>query len=194
MKRRTLLGGAIGAAFGALVGRVGRIGLGLGTARAATRLRPPGAEDGAAFLARCIRCFRCAEVCPPQAIRFESTGAPPQLSDTPFLEVRKRACILCMRCTEACPTGALQRIPAEHPAIARSVKMGRPVIDRQRCLAWNGQGVCRLCYYVCPYADRAIWLSGPRQAPIARADACVGCGLCEEACPDAARAIRVLPP
>lgn len=158
-------------------GGLAALSLGLWPRDAAARVRPPGALPEDAFARACIRCFRCAEVCPPKAIRFDGGD------DLPWLDLSDRACVLCMQCTEVCPTAALDG----------EVKMGTPVVDRERCLPWTGDGVCRLCWYACPYADEAIVLTGPRLAPVVRPDACPGCGLCEEACPTDVRAIRVVP-
>lgn len=186
MNRRTLLGGALSALAGLASG------LGARVARAARRLRPPGAKPGAAFERACIRCFRCAEVCPVQCIRFDGT-LDPRGSDLPYVEARDRGCVLCMKCTEACPTDALRPIPLDQAVIQREVRMGKPVLEHSRCLPWRGLGVCRACFYVCPYQGSAIVLVGPQQAPLFEAASCTGCGLCEEACPNYARAIRIQP-
>lgn len=186
VNRRGFLGGALGLLAGA--------GAGLGaTASRASRIRPPGALPRGEFERRCIRCFRCAEVCPPQAIRFHS-GLDLLGADSPFLKLEERACVLCMSCTQACPTGALAPIPLELTVVQARVKMGRPVLERKRCLPWAGKGVCRLCFYACPYAGSAVVLVGPQQAPLFEPEKCTGCGLCEEACPRSAHAIRIVPP
>jgi ferredoxin-type protein NapG len=147
-------------------------------------LRPPGALAPGAFERACIRCFRCAEVCPPGCITF-SMLLPPLEADTPFIDADKAGCILCMRCTEACPTGALVRI---EPKAAR---LGVPALDKTRCIAWNG-GPCRLCFDVCPLQGSAVRLDD-RLAPRFLADACTGCGLCQAACPVDEKAIRIRP-
>jgi ferredoxin len=184
MNRRQLLAGGAG-----LVG----LTLGLWPRRApAARLRPPGAMPPGEFEERCIRCFRCAEVCPPKAIVFDGFLQLRE-NDLPFIDAKQRACVLCMECTQVCPTGALDPIAEDPAAIRAHVRMGRPVLDRKRCITWIGTGVCRLCYYACPFADEAIRVTGPRQAPIFVERDCVGCGLCEEACPERARAIHIVP-
>ncbi len=155
-------------------------------------LRPPGALPPGQFEESCIGCFRCAEVCPPKAIHFPSALSWDAVH--PFIAARQTACILCMRCTLVCPTDALTPVAAQPAAIASSVRMGVPLLKRESCLPWSGRGLCRLCYYVCPYAGRAVELVGPRLAPLFHPEACVGCGLCEEACPDEANAIRIRSP
>ena len=155
-------------------------------------LRPPAALPEAAFLQRCIRCYRCAEVCPVKAIRFD-VGSSLGTRDTPLIIASDRACIACMACTTACPTGALTPTSSDPQIVATTVRMGVPVLNRGKCLAWTGKGICRLCYYVCPYPERAVRLDGVRQGPLFNADACIGCGLCEEACPTSARAIHIEP-
>jgi MauM/NapG family ferredoxin protein len=183
MERRGLLSAALAAIAGLAIGLRGR-------SRSVSVLRPPTANSE--FEARCIRCFRCAEVCPPKAIRFESSLSLAS-SDLPYIDATERGCTLCMKCTQACPTGALIPTVADSRIVHKAVKMGAPVLTRDRCISWRGLGVCRLCYYVCPYPNDAVSLVGPNQSPLFDATLCVGCGLCEEACPSIARAIRILP-
>jgi ferredoxin-type protein NapG len=183
MNRRAIIGSLVAAASLALVPHRARA--------EAKKIRPPGALPPGAFEQSCIGCFRCAEVCPTACIRFPSTFSLDQA--TPHLELSTRACILCMKCTQACPTDALTPITTDSEDIAAKVKLGLPVLTRSKCLPWNGSGVCRLCYQVCPYPEAAVELVGPQKAPLFHAEACVGCGLCEEACPDAAQAIVIAP-
>ena len=182
--RRALLAGLAAAAAAALLPR--------GARASSSSLRPPGALPPGEFEQACIGCFRCAEVCPPRAIRFPSALSLDAVH--PFISARQAACILCMRCTEVCPTDALTRIAPKPDVVARAVRMGAPVLKRETCLPWTGRGLCRLCFYVCPYAGTAVELVGPRLAPLFHPEACVGCGLCEEACPDEASAIRIRSP
>ena len=98
-----------------------------------------------------------------------------------------------MKCTEACPSGALKTLDADPEIVHAEVRMGRPELDKDRCIAWKGSGECRACYYACPYPDSAIRLEGMLLAPVFDENACVGCGLCDEACPERARAITIRP-
>ena len=73
------------------------------------RLRPPGALDEREFLAACIKCGQCVQVCPVEALK------PADITDgfgvgVPHIEPRKQACDFACdvgQCILACPTGAL---------------------------------------------------------------------------------------
>lgn len=183
MRRRALIGAIAAAITLAAVPKRARAH--------AKRIRPPGALKPGAFEQACIGCFRCAEVCPTTCIRFPSAFSLDQA--TPYIDTADRACVLCMKCTQVCPTDALVPLKLDADVIFKEVRMGTPVLTRKKCLPWNGEGVCRLCYQVCPYPDKAVELVGPQKAPLFHPEACVGCGLCEEACPELAQAIRIVP-
>jgi MauM/NapG family ferredoxin protein len=183
VNRRRLIGALAAAVALAAVPRRARAN--------ARKIRPPGALAPGAFEQACIGCFRCAEVCPTKCIQFPSAFSLDQA--TPFVDTTDHACVLCMKCTQICPTDALVPLSTDPDVIFKEVRMGVPKLTRSTCLPWNGQGVCRLCYQVCPYPDRAVELVGPQKAPLFHPNACVGCGLCEEACPETALAIRILP-
>jgi len=157
-------------------------------ARAPDYLRPPGAGDEDAFLARCVRCAQCIEVCPTQVLRF--VGADSAIAmGTPYLIVRDKPCNLCLgdeelKCIAACPTGALQSVQNR-----RDVRMGVAVIDTETCLPFVGVS-CKSCWHACPFPRDAITFDGLGR-PIVVEDACVGCGLCEHACLTERPAIRV---
>ncbi|MCC7074441.1 MAG: 4Fe-4S dicluster domain-containing protein [Deltaproteobacteria bacterium] len=185
LTRRHLMGAvAAGVSLAALGGAL--------RARAApsTWLRPPGALPEDEFLARCIRCFRCGEVCPPRCIEFPSSLALAE-SDTPYVIATDIACTLCMRCGDACPTGALVKIEPRLDVMAKQVKMGTPVLDKDTCFAWNRKQPCHLCFDVCPWQNQAVRLVTDRLAPEFIDDKCVGCGLCSEACPVEEKSIRI---
>jgi len=73
------------------------------------RLRPPGALDEKDFLASCIKCGQCVQVCPVQAIKLadliDGIGV-----GTPYIDARAQACDFscdAVQCILACPTGSL---------------------------------------------------------------------------------------
>lgn len=162
-------------------------------------LRPPGAGAPEHFAARCVRCGRCLEACPYQAIHAAPLNAGREAS-TPYVNARAQACRLCVEfpCAAVCPTGALE-VPAER----RGAGMGVAVINEDTCLSFQGMR-CEVCYRACPLIDEAITIDyRPREgddihavfAPQVVSDVCPGCGLCEQRCPasDPAPAIVVVP-
>lgn len=177
--RRMLRGTAqAGAGAGLLFGidelRHGR-GAPFGTRGALGLVRPPGSVAEEEFLALCMRCTRCADACEAQCIQLFGPEAG-DLAATPYILPADRGCTLCMACGKACPTGAIK--PLERMQEAR---MGVAVVDERLCVSHNGTGVCGACNTVCPLRNRAI-TQDFRNAPTVHAEACVGCGLCEEIC------------
>ena len=151
----------------------------------AAMLHPPGAEPASRFDALCIKCGKCIEACPYEAIH----AAPLEYganAGQPIIDAREQACRLCedFPCIEACPTGALSPVEGRE-----DVRMGRAVIDKDTCLSYMGMR-CEVCYRACPLIDVAIRIDyGAREGDDIHAlfrpvveDACVGCGLCVERC------------
>jgi MauM/NapG family ferredoxin protein len=137
-------------------------------------LRPPGAVTEEHFAGTCIRCGRCVEVCPylciePLDIRNGVNAG------TPIIRVETIPCYLCMKCVDVCPTGALQRVSQ------KETRMGMAVIDRHSCLSWDKKILCRTCYSVCPFMDKAMHLEDFK--PVVDEEHCTGCGICTHACP-----------
>lgn len=162
-------------------------------------LRPPGAVDEKKFMALCIRCNRCLEVCPYGSIKRAGLG--PTIG-TPNVLPERKACYLCMACCRLCPTGALD----PYLTIPEKVAMGRAKIDTSICYSHlflecdvlpekSGKKIgalCNTCYNVCPLQDKAIALQ-QNLFPVIL-EGCVGCGICVERCPTRPRrAVNVIP-
>lgn len=129
--RSALLGGGVAAA--ALAGW-------LPVLRAQTlRLRPPGALAEDQFLASCIKCGQCVQVCPVKAIKLsdieEGFGV-----GVPHIDARAQACDFscdAVQCILACPTGALTHTLSKK----EEVRMGLARLDKpEACLARKGAG------------------------------------------------------
>lgn len=148
-------------------------------------LRPPGALPETDFIARCIRCGKCAQVCPYKSIKIATLLDGIMIMDTPFIDARRIPCYLCMKCLPVCPSGALNRRLKDK----KDVRMGIARINKKECLAWQGT-LCRSCYQSCPIFDEAIRMDIELR-PIVDKDKCVGCGVCENVCPVEPAAIKV---
>lgn len=161
-------------------------------------LRPPGALPEAEFLARCIRCQRCADACPNNAIIPLDGAFGSKSRFTPHVQPRRQACMLCnripgdyLKCTEACPSGALRTVRKDVDDVRSKVAMGVAKIDEALCYSYNNWS-CGACYRACPLPGVAMTL-GMWERPEVVSDACIGCGGCERACIRYPQAIRVSP-
>ncbi|WP_457665677.1 4Fe-4S dicluster domain-containing protein [Thiolapillus sp.] len=192
-RRRRFLGQLFGVAavLAASSHFPGGTALARGLQRYSTRfLRPPGALAEADFLARCIRCGRCAEVCPNSCIRYFDLEIGFSAMGTPYIIPREQACILCMKCGDICPTGAIQPVKRELDDVLAKVHMGHARVEKQLCLSYQGQS-CGVCFRACPLQGTAMRVGYLEQPHVL--DGCVGCGLCERSCIQMPQAIRIIP-
>lgn len=179
------LGVAVGGGAGVLARRAGI------ETSAPGRPRPPGAGAQGDFLAACIRCGQCVEACPWSTLHLTGLGDGVG-AGTPTFDARRVPCWLCEGydaplCIEACPTHALKPL-----ADLRQARMGTAVLDEATCLAFLGT-VCRACWHACPYPNEAI-VFDEMLRPVVVPEVCIGCGLCEHACPtEGASAIVIRP-
>jgi ferredoxin-type protein NapG len=148
-------------------------------------LRPPGMLHEMMLLKHCLHCGKCVEACPAGAI-FPLGDDWGSAAGTPAIEPRQQPCVLChgLKCTQVCPSGALQPLSANH-----EVTMGTARVDEGRCLTWQGRA-CTACIAVCPQSALRFDDAGKLQVV---EDKCVGCGLCERACPTQPQSIRIQP-
>ena len=94
------------------------------------RLRPPGALDERDFLASCIKCGQCVQVCPVQAIkladRVDGVGV-----GTPYIDARAQACDFscdAVQCILACPTGSLTYRKPGSLGTRAGMRLARPPV------------------------------------------------------------------
>lgn len=105
------------------------------------RLRPPGAIEERDFLAACIKCGQCVQVCPVEAILLADIDEGFGIG-VPYIVARDQACDFscdAIQCILACPTGALTHELSK----PEQTEMGfaRMVPERlDTCLARHGQG------------------------------------------------------
>ena len=99
-------------------------------------LRPPGALDEDIFLASCIKCGQCLQVCPPQVVKLAGISQGFGIG-TPYVIPREGGCILCsgLPCVLSCPTGAL----SHDLSLGKDAEMGLAVITNpDTCLSVLG--------------------------------------------------------
>jgi len=95
-----------------------------------SRMRPPGALDEQDFLASCIKCGQCVQVCPVQAIKLDDIDQGFGIG-VPFIDSRKQACDFscdAVQCILACPTGALTYKKPLFLAVRKGAKLAAPPI------------------------------------------------------------------
>ena len=165
--------------------------------RNARLVRPPGGRAENELLALCSRCGQCLKVCPTNVLQPAVYSAGIEAVFTPQMDFRNGPCEWsCNECGKVCPTGAIQ--PLVLDAKRRTV-IGRAFIDRNRCIPWADYKTCLVCQELCPVPEKAIIINtaevtapdGKRiklGRPEVIAERCIGCGICENACPVAYRA------
>ncbi|MCK8824809.1 4Fe-4S dicluster domain-containing protein [Fuchsiella alkaliacetigena] len=147
-------------------------------------IRPPGAASEKKFLAKCIRCGKCAQVCPYNSIKLGTFNQGSAIG-TPYLIPRESPCYLCsdLPCVEICPSNALEDVEIE------DIDMGVAEIDPDHCYTWLGD-MCRVCHANCPRTGEALIIKELNKTFIDK-DECVGCGVCEYVCVRERAAIEV---
>nr|WP_321265956.1 4Fe-4S dicluster domain-containing protein [uncultured Sulfurimonas sp.] len=126
---------------------LGILGLALGggmifspyTLRAEDRLRPPGAVDEKKFLALCIKCGQCLQVCPYHSIKLTDMAHGHGVG-TPYIDANERGCYACsaVPCVLACPSGALDH----HCEKPEDIHMGIAVLEYpDTCIAMTNTPV-----------------------------------------------------
>ena len=137
LERRRVLLRSIGAGVVAVTADL--VGLYPVVRRVFDRLRPPGALDEQKFLASCIKCGQCVQVCPVQAIKL-GDGDEGYGLGVPHIDARAQACDFscdAVQCVLACPTGALSHEIAHKEEVTMGVaRLARP----DACLAMRGEG------------------------------------------------------
>jgi ferredoxin-type protein NapG len=109
--------------------------------QAQMKLRPPGAVNEKEFLALCIKCGQCLQVCPYHSIKLADMAKGHGIG-TPYIDARERGCYACsaVPCVLACPTGALDHSCEK----AEDIKMGIAVLEfPNKCIAITNELVTK---------------------------------------------------
>ncbi|WP_428939226.1 4Fe-4S dicluster domain-containing protein [Fontivita pretiosa] len=147
-------------------------------------LRPPGAIAEHAFIDTCSRCGNCVRACPAQCIRIDPTAAAG--NGAPYIDPEVMPCVVCdgLVCMRDCPSGALV------PTALGLIDMGTAIFNSHTCVRSRGQD-CTICIDRCPLGTSAIELRGGTVHVIEQG--CIGCGVCQHACPTTPKSIVVVP-
>ncbi|MDD2903558.1 MAG: 4Fe-4S binding protein [Syntrophales bacterium] len=155
-------------------------------------IRPPGAQDEAAFLSRCIRCGECMKVCLTNGLQPVLWEAGLEGFYTSRLIPRLGYCAYsCNLCGQVCPTGAIPHLPL---AEKQAQVLGTAFINHSRCIPYTEGDDCLVCEEHCPVSPKAITFSEQEvlnrrgekvkvKLPLVLPDRCIGCGHCEHVCP-----------
>ena len=155
-------------------------------------IRPPGALAEKEFLARCVRCAECIQVCIGNVLQpaFMDAGVDGMFS--PVVMARTGYCEFnCTLCGQVCPTGAIQSLSLEQK---HTWKIGHAWFDKNLCLPYAKNVSCMVCEEHCPTPEKAIRFQSVTvttpdgqqkivKQPYIVDELCIGCGICETKCP-----------
>jgi ferredoxin len=148
----------------------------------ATLVVPPGAESAANFNARCTACQLCVGACPTGALQPGTLGRGSGGLLKPRLDFTVGSCaFLCHRCGQVCPTGAIGPLALPEKQVTR---IGISLLDLELCEIRSRGVRCSRCVDGCPtkaltFTTAADGIRIPTLQPLL----CIGCGICEHACP-----------
>ncbi len=147
-------------------------------------LRAPGALAETDFASTCTKSGECVKVCPAKCISIDPTGK--EGNGLPVIDINHMPCVVCdgLYCMYACPSGALVPTPLAE------IDMGTAEWRETLCARSHGEE-CTICIDRCPLGSAAIELLEGKVHVIE--DGCIGCGVCEHACPTAPKSIVVIP-
>lgn len=197
--RRNFLASGLGSVAGIIAGSAAAWGVRSSherTVNSELPVRPPGSVPETDFLELCIRCGECFKVCPNNVLQAEGFKQGWEGLWTPEVVADWAGCEpSCNACGQVCPTGAIRALPLEEK---RHARMGLAIVNPETCLPFAGREACQLCVDECTAAgynalefiavhtrrdDAGQPIAGSGfLAPQVRAEACVGCGLCQTRC------------
>lgn len=150
---------------------------------------PPGAKSIERFAASCIGCHLCVSACPTHVLQPARGKYGLQGVLQPTMNYWAGYCDYeCNRCGEVCPTSAIAPLPLDTKQLTQ---IGTVKLIEARCIVYDRKEECGACVEVCPthavYGEEVDRLLHPHL----KIEHCIGCGRCENVCPQNPRAIFV---
>lgn len=151
--------------------------------RRLTPLVPPGAHSLRDFARHCTGCQLCVSACPNDVLRPSSDWA--RLMQPEMSYERGYCRPECIRCSQLCPSGAILPVTVETKS---SIRIGRAVWVRERCIPLRDGQACGNCARHCPSGAILMTPVDPEnpeslRVPVINEERCIGCGACENLCP-----------
>ena len=191
-RRGFLIGAMAAAGSGLLMVNSGIRNL-VGTAHASQNppITPPGSVSVEHFTQACSACHLCVSACPTKVITpsLLEYGVAGLLQ--PLMNYQKSACDYeCNICGRVCPTGAILPLPLEEKKLT---KIGNVELLQDKCIVYKENKNCGACGEFCP--TKAIFSVNKNNILYPETDDkyCIGCGVCEKACPTTPKSIVVHP-
>lgn len=147
-------------------------------------IMPPGAISAERFFADCSACHMCVSACPTRAI--VPSGLENGLAGLfkPRMDYVSGYCSYeCNACMQVCPAGALR---LHTLAQKQLIKIGAVTLDTSpstSCIPYREKKDCGACAEHCPTGAVHMVRSGDIFVPELSWEYCIGCGICEHACP-----------
>jgi len=140
---------------------------------------PAGSTSIAHLRSHCTACQLCISACPSGVLRPSLNPAhfmqPEIVFTTDFCRTG------CTICATVCPTGAIRPIEPSEKAVT---KIGKAVVDTEKCISSADGQHCGSCARHCPTgAIVMIEMPNGRKRPAVDNSRCIGCGSCENHCP-----------
>jgi polyferredoxin len=188
--RRGFVIGGIAAAAGLLAFNANiRTLLGIRSVQANPPVTPPGSLNSTRFTQACTACSLCVSVCPTQVLTptFMDFGIAGLMQ--PKMNYEKSYCDYeCNVCSAVCPTGAITPLSLDEKKLTQ---IGEAKLLEDICVVYVNHNNCGACGEVCP--THAIRFVDKENILYPKIDKqyCIGCGVCQLACPTTPRSIVV---
>lgn len=150
---------------------------------------PPGSISIEHFSKTCTACHLCVSTCPTKVITPSLTAYGISGFLQPKMNFTKSSCEYeCNLCGRVCPTGAILPLPLEEKKLTQ---IGKVELFRDTCIVYQENKNCGACGEFCP--TQAIYSVSKNNVLYPETDDqyCIGCGICEKACPTTPKSIVV---